>query len=451
MIRKTDLVSFGARRRCIVLLWQKNIFFCGIRTYFFTLLFSFILAQLFAQKPFPYIDKIYDPNIQTVQFFKSGTTNSYPILELNKPDEPLLLSFDVFNHPQLDLQYTLIHCNAGWQPDNLFTNDYLDGSTYESVTHYEPSFNALQRYYHYWLHVPGIYIRPKISGNYILKVYLADNPDSILITRRFYVVENKVLIASDVKQPTYATYRNTKQEIDFWVNYKGLDVMNPLNDMKVVVRQNQRWDNEITGLTPKYINDQVMDFDFEEGNLFDGGSEFRYLDLSTYTYAGWGVNKIFLDTLYNMVLHADDDRSYTSYSFWTDINGERVIASNDKNQKYNELDYFIAHFTLLTPYPYEEGGVYIFGALSDWQIKPEFRMTYNAEKNCYQGSAKLKQGYYNFQYVFVDNQTGLIETSRFEGDHFETENNYLILVYFRSAFLNADELLGVSIINSRRR
>jgi hypothetical protein len=430
---------------------MPSYFFYEMKINIFILSFSLFLQPLFAQNHFRYADEIYDSNIQTVQFFKINTTYSYPIIDLQKPEEPLLLSFDVFNYPQLDLQYTIIHCSADWKPDNLFTNDYLSGSTYESVTNYEPSFNSIQRYYHYWLTVPGIYISPKIAGNYILKVYHAENPDSVLVTRRFYVLDSRVLITAQVKRPTYATYRDTKQEIDFWVNYKGLDVMNPLNDLRVVVRQNQRWDNQITGLTPKYINDQVMDFDYEEGNLFDGGSEFRYIDLSSSRNFGWGVQKIFLDSFSHLVLYADDDRSYKTYSYWVDIDGERIIASYDKNQRINELDYFITHFTLLTPYPHDDGDVYIFGALSDWKIKPEFKMTYIPERNRYEGAVKLKQGYYNFQYVFVDKQNGLIDAGRFEGDHVETENNYLILVYFRSAFLGADELLGINIINSRNK
>jgi hypothetical protein len=194
----------------------------------FTLLFSLALQQLFAQTAMRYEDKDYDPAVQTVQFVKSGTLYSYPIMELTKPEEPLLLSFDVIDKPQWDLQYTIIHCSADWKPSNLFTNDYIDGSPYESVINFDPSFNTIQRYYHYWLYVTGNYMRPKISGNYLIKVYHADNPDSIVITRRFYVVDNRILISGEVKQPTYAKYRNSKQEVDFMVNYKGINVMNPL-------------------------------------------------------------------------------------------------------------------------------------------------------------------------------------------------------------------------------
>ena len=143
------------------------------------------------------------------------------------------------------MQYTIVHCERDWSKSNLMNNEYLEGSTVENVVNYEPSFNTFQKYTHYWLSVPTKYLRPKISGNYLLIVYATGDENDPVITRRFYVVQNQVSTQATIKQPTYARYRNTKQEIDFEVNYSNLKVMNPMNDIKVVIRQNQRWDNQL--------------------------------------------------------------------------------------------------------------------------------------------------------------------------------------------------------------
>jgi hypothetical protein len=395
-----------------------------------------------------YDDYIYNPNIQTVEFFQSGTRYSYPILDLNSPEESLLLSFDDFESGRKDLQFTIIHCNANWEPSDLFSSQYIDGAPYESIINYESSFNTYQKYTHYWFYVPGTYLRPKVTGNYLLKVYYADNDDSILITRRFYVYSNKLSIAAVVNRPTYAKYRSTSQEIDFDINYSGLNLMNPINDIKVVIQQNQRIDNQLTGLRPKFISNNIMSFDYEEENLFDGGNEFRNIDLRSYRNAGWGVKKIYLDSIcYNFILYPDDDLSYNSYSSWSDINGERVISGENENLKSNELDYVKAHFRLMTPYPKDSGEVYIFGALTDWRIQERFKMNFNPVLNYYSGVFLLKQGYYNYQYVFV-RPDGYIDATRFEGTHYETENDYLLLIYFHTQELHADELMGVSFLNS---
>jgi hypothetical protein len=416
---------------------------------FFTFIFYCIVLKAAQSKQIYYADYIYEPDIQTVQFFKSGSLYSYPILELGNPNESLLLSFDDLSGNRKDFQYSIIHCDANWNPSDLFTNQYIDGSPYESVINYESSFNTYQKYTHYWLYLPGNYMKPKINGNYILKVYYADNEDSLVITRRFYVYQNKIVISAIVKRPTYAKYRNTGQEIDFEVSYySGLNLMNPMNDIRVVIRQNQRWDNPIVGLRPKFISDNTMIFDYEEENLFEGVNEFRNIDLRSYRNAGYGVKKIYLDSLYNFILYPDEDLSYNSYSNWSDINGERVISGENASIPINEVDYVMAHFKLLTPYPKDEGDVYLFGALTDWRLQDQFKLNYNDTLRLYETNVKLKQGYYNYHYVEVNKENGYIDATRFQGCHYEAENDYAILIYFKTPELNVDELLGVSFINS---
>jgi hypothetical protein len=41
------------------------------------------------------------------------------------------------------------------------------------------------------------------------------------------------------------------------------------------------------------------------------------------------------------------------------------------------------------------------------------------------------------------------EGAHFEGDHYETENDYLILTYFRDPHERFDRLTGVTVANTR--
>ena len=416
----------------------------------YILLFWLTITLAWSEKLY-YKDHIYKENIETVLFYKSNNTvtYSYPVIDLSNPDDELILSFDDLEGGYKSLQYTIIHCERDWSKSNLLSSEYLEGSTIENVVNYEPSFNAYQKYTHYWLNVPTRFLRPKISGNYLLVIYMTGEENNLVITRRFYVVDNKVTIAATIKQPTYARYRNTKQEIDFQVNYSGFNIMNPMNDIKVVIRQNQRWDNLLTLSKPQYIRDNVLIYDYEDENLFDGYGEFRFVDLRSFKYPGFGVNKIKLqDSFYHLYLFIDEDRSILSYADWSDINGNRIIAGQDKNIPENELDYVIAHFKLDSPFPPEDGDVYMFGALTDWEIKDAFKLTYDSDNKLYTTSQKLKQGYYNYQYVTWDKNTGTIDPARFEGSHFETENDYLLCVYYRSPYLYTDILIGVAYLNA---
>ena len=76
-------------------------------------------------------------------------------------------------------------------------------------------------------------------------------------------------------------------------------------------------------------------------------------------------------------------------------------------------------------------------------------MTYVDSVQSYIFSTVVKQGYYNYQYAFVPNGSKVGDVSIVEGNHFETENEYAILVYYSEMNKRYDQLIGVSKSNSR--
>ncbi len=77
-------------------------------------------------------------------------------------------------------------------------------------------------------------------------------------------------------------------------------------------------------------------------------------------------------------------------------------------------------------------------------------MIFNAATGTYEGSALLKMGVYNYAYVTLnrlDHSSG--PSFEFtEGNYFETENNYDILVYYRPLGGRADQLVGMYSLNT---
>jgi hypothetical protein len=110
----------------------------------------------------------------------------------------------------------------------------------------------------------------------------------------------------------------------------------------------------------------------------------------------------------------------------------------------------MTHFSLLTPdgQPYPNRDIYIAGQLTNYEFNNETKMIFNPEKGRYENKLFLKQGYYNYTYIAVDKND---PSSRIdlEGDYWETENSYTILVYYKGFNDRADQLLGVGRINSR--
>ncbi len=391
---------------------------------------------------------VYKKGIKSVTFHKSNVPNSYPFIKLGK-GEQLTLSFDVFSHEMKDYQYTIEHCDYQWKSSNLLASDYIEGSQLGYIDQYKRSFNTYQKYINYTLKFPNNEMKPAISGNYILKVSESGYEDSVILTRRFMVVGQKVQIEGNIKEPTFARFRETKQEIDFYVDHSNISVADPFREIKVVVRQNGRWDNAIIGLQPNQIRNKELNFNYEEENLFNGLNEFRIFDTRATKYTRRGVAKIYLDSLYQAVLRTDEDRSYKSFLSSKDINGNRIIAYEGGQNPDNHADYMNTYFRLNSNYTPKKGeDIYIFGELSDWQTKERFKMEYYAGSRQYEAKVKLKQGYYNYMYV-VEDRNGTINATLLEGNHQETENDYLILVYYYSQYLESYKLVGVKSMNSK--
>ena len=91
------------------------------------------------------------------------------------------------------------------------------------------------------------------------------------------------------------------------------------------------------------------------------------------------------------------------------------------------------------------------GEMTANMLNDSTKMEYNAEKGVYEKTLMLKQGYYDYHYVTKDvkNRNAKAETAFTEGDYWETENMYTVLVYYKSLAGRSDELLGAITINSR--
>ncbi len=136
-------------------------------------------------------------------------------------------------------------------------------------------------------------------------------------------------------------------------------------------------------------------------------------------------------------------RNANTYSFNEDINGRFIVRRLNSSDPATGADYAWMDFFLKTP-EYPEGDVYVFGQLSDWQVRPDCRLTYDTQTKAYRGKILLKQGYYNYQYVFLPHNSRMADETEIEGSHWETTNEYTILVYHREIGIRYDRLIGIT-------
>jgi hypothetical protein len=408
------------------------------------------MKNLMTANPNVQYDRIFSSNIQTVQFSQGDIPNVPPLLALNS-DNFVSLTFDeVGSKAMKQYQFTIVLCNADWTPSSLYQSDYIDGLFQDYIQYDSISYGTYKPYVHYRIDIPSQKLKPRVSGNYILKVFL-DDPNKPILQERFYVYEQAVGIYATAQRPDYARYREAGQQVMFNINTRGLNIMDPYHDLKVVIKQDWRWDNEIGNLQPQYIQDTTLLYNYQEGNIFPGVNEFRFFDIHDLKYRGLGVRSYSFDSLYNAWLYTDEDRSINAYNYYTDMNGGYVIAVNSPNVNVNpamEGDYAIVHFSLRPSYRQDpEDKVYVYGAVTNWQIDDKFRMNYDDNDQLYKTTVRLKQGVYNYWYVVV-NSKGEIDPTIYEGSHWEAENYYTILVYYRLPSMLTDRLIGIARVNS---
>jgi hypothetical protein len=86
---------------------------------------------------------------------------------------------------------------------------------------------------------------------------------------------------------------------------------------------------------------------------------------------------------------------------------------------------------------------------NDYKLDEHSRLTRD-ENGRYYINLLLKHGVYDYEYVWVDKNNNADDVP-LEGSHFETENDYQLLVYYRPPAARWDELVGFSMINTVKK
>ncbi|PJJ75494.1 uncharacterized protein DUF5103 [Thermoflavifilum aggregans] len=394
-------------------------------------------------------DHVYVPYIKTVHLYPSDMPLNYPLITLNS-GQTLTLSFDDLEGGVKDYYYTIVLCNADWKPANLNPFEYIKGFSENRITQYRFSTFPLQHYTHYTLSFPNSNCAPARPGNYILKVYLNDDPSQPVFTRRFLVVNQAVQIAGKIEQPINPKIFQTYQKVNIQIDTRGLNVSNPFDQIKVWMLQNYRWDNAIHDIRPTFVRGSVLEYNAENDCEFPAMKEWRWIDLRSFRLETERVERI--DENNNQIevyARPDASRANQRYQQRRDIDGRYTTEMLESG--YNpdvDGDYATVHFSYVTPEPFTNAHLYIFGELTNYECNPSNELHYNPTTGAYEGSLFLKQGYYDYIYGLVTPGSNQLDTRLTEGNWWETENTYTILVYFRPIGGRADELVGATVLNS---
>lgn len=354
------------------------------------------------------------------------------------------IAFDLLEAQAAHLQYRILHCNARWEPDGLEPGEFLSGLSEGNIDNYQSSFTTLIDYVHYELTFPSAYSRFTASGNYVVQVFPQNEPDSILLTRRFCIYEDLVEIDVEMAKPSGAFGNLWKdQEVDVAVSPRSGSFL-PLQESYYIVELQQNRRDDLRRILPfSSYGSSSMLYHWDKSNVFPGGNHFRYFDLSNLRATMYHVQRI---EQYGgeviAFLQPDEDRSRKPYSQYNSLNGGMKVNIRDRQNPDIEADYVWVNFSLPMLRPFLDGSVHIVGELTQWHFDDDSRMEWNSRYKAYTKRMLLKQGYYSYQLLFLPAEGGEALTATLEGDHFATPNAYTVRVYYCPPGARYDRLVG---------
>ncbi len=396
-------------------------------------------------------NQILKQSIKTVLIYKEGWQLSFPIIHLTNEDEKITLCFDELGNQISDYSWKIKYCELDWTESELDAIDYIDGFAEGSVSDYTLSRNTKVNYINYKLSFPNNDLKFLKAGNYVVIIYENSNPEQIVLVRRFYVINSKVQIKGNVfKQSVSNVSKN--QSVNFSVKYSE-NIVNPLENIVSVIIKNGEEEINTQGIMPSKLTINEMAFEHIQKLSFQGANEYRHFDIKSVKFLSDKLERIEnSDKYYKVLLRPDEMLSEKKYNYKPDINGKRLIKLENNKQSYIEADYCMVSFRLQAPVNLNRGNYYVYGALSNWEISDKFKMQYD-ERGFYKTQVFLKQGYYNYRYIFKNEGLNIAKDAQplnAEGNFYQTENDYYILCYYKNPIDMCDELIGFLHLNTEK-
>ncbi len=439
-------------------------------------------------------NRIYTDNIRTIKFHPFGFPLAEPIVTLNSGGR-LILTFDDVDLDVKNYTYSIQQCNKDWTVNediNLF--DFLDGFENEILQDYAFSKTRYSDYVHYTLVIPNERIRWKISGNYVLKVFDDSDDKNMVLTRRFMVSENKATVIPDIRVSNKQDQHRSHQEIFFDISAEQEIFTNQISQLSATVIQNAHWNGAATNVKPLFIKQERIEFRQQNKAVFEAGKEWRFVDMRSLQNRLNFVEAIEeVEEGFDLLIKKEKPRVHQNYFNSADANGKYIIQNFDhisfrrlgnqvridttttvedlseeelaERDQINELveqinqsdiernereqnlvgEYVLTYFTLDANQPFYGGDVYLFGEFTDWRIEDQFKLNYNDKMLQYETEVLLKQGYYNYMYAFQaekDRGTQKFTFEEVEGNWFEADNDYTVLIYYRPFGARYDQIIG---------
>lgn len=382
-------------------------------------------------------------NFKTISFLQNGQ-NNIPIFRLG---EPFQFVFDDLYGNEANYFYTLTHCDYDWKPSQLAKAEYINGFDDQRIQDYTNSVTTLQMYSHYKINFPNRFTQFRVSGNYIIKIL--DDEKNVVFSKKFILYEENVSVPVQIKRARNVALVEKKHNVEFAIKSANITFQSPLQNVKVMILQNGNFETAITNVKPQFTIGNDLIYKYDKETQFWAGNEFLFFENKDIRAANNSIARI--DSkggLYNAYLYLSQAKANAPYTYYPDINGNYIVKNIGRENNEIEADYSWVFFSLSAPKYYGKNSIYINGMFNNFALGEENKMDYNAEKGLYEKALMIKQGFTNFQYVIADSKGAIDQENAIDGNFFQTENNYFVLVYYKENNQRYDRIIGRGIASS---
>ena len=399
-----------------------------------------LLTALFLSFKFIFSQSINPDNVKSISFQKQNE-NKFSNIFIGTINEKFSLSFDILSGLEHDLYYVIEHCDFNWEKSQLIKSEYIQGFDDVKIDNYSSSFNTYQIYTHYKISFPNSNTSFKKSGNYIIKII--DEYGDEIFRRKFILYENLVTVQTEIKRSREIEFINEKQVVNFEINPINIQLNNPSKTVKVKVFKNNELNYSIDNIKPQYNMGRKLIYKYDKELSFWGGNEYLFFENKFVRNTSINIRGFDLEDIYSNFLFEDFSRKNRKYTYNPDINGGFLFNVNNSSNAEFEADYVNIHFYLQKPQAFDlENKIYVVGDFNNYQISDEYLMEYNSRYNLFELVLKLKQGFYNYKYIAVNQEKKIIH-GEISGNFDETENEYNVIVYYRNYGERFDRVVGV--------
>lgn len=386
-----------------------------------------------------------DPDYIKTVTFNMEARELLPVFELG---DRIALSFDDVIADEADYYYQFEHYDYDWTPSQLFKNEWLIGIDDARIFNYRNSFTTLQPYSHYMLSIPNQFTKGfRVSGNYMVHIYNSDR--ELVFSRKFMIRESGAIVGVDTRRARDLQYINTQQRIQFFVDSKEINFINPNELLKVAIIKNGEINSPLMHIKPQFNVGNRQEYKYDAKTAFWAGNEYLFFENKDFRSPNVNIDYVSLNDLYDAHLYTDAPRQNNEYTYFPDINGNFLVTTLENQDPAVQAEYVNIHFTL-DPIGVDipEGSrIFVTGNYNAFQLQDESEMLINEDSGRYEATILLKQGFYNYRYT-VMLPDGSVDHGLISGNKWQTENVYTVLAYYRELGGRYDRLIGIGSGNS---